>query len=312
MVALLAGLRLGPTGYFWTMAANGKGGAQASVPHRMQVLEGHQGAIYDLCMLEDGALVSAGGDGFLVRWSASEEGLKESGEAMARSESPVFSICALPDGGVRMGNAVGQVIDVEAGGQWRARRQHEGPATVVMPEGSGGADGCWFGQGEVDTTARFPGRIRAATRHGRACWIGTSEGALQDLDGGWSLQAHDGAVRAILPWPGKEAFATVGADGRMRLWSGAAADGPAPLLTMDVHKGAVYRAVASPDGRRVATCSRDRSVAIWDAANLDLHVRLMQPEYPGHRKSVNALCWLDARRLASAGDDGRILLWYIP
>lgn len=279
---------------------------------QVQELEGHQGAVYDLCRLPDGALASVGGDGFLVRWNRDGDRMAVRGEAQARSDAPLFALCALPDGGVRMGNAEGEVIDVVGEGQWTSHRRHEGPVSIVLQEGSGGVDGCWLGDGETVPLIRVSGRIRAAVRLGSGLWIGTSDGEVIHQATGRIVQAHEGAVRAILAWPDKAAMATAGADGRLRLWKHGPDGGLQPVVTLDAHRGAVYRAEASPDGRWVATASRDRSVAVWNAANLELQVRLVRPAYPGHRRSVNALCWLDEHRLATAGDDGRILLWTLP
>ena len=138
--------------------------------------------------------------------------------------------------------------------------------------------------------------------------LGTHLGRIHDVKTGWVLHAHEGSVRVLLPWPGKPAVATAGVDGRLKLWS-TAKEPWSELLSIEAHKGAIYRAVASPDGRWVATASRDKSVAVWDATTLELAARLQGPGMKGHTRSVNALLWTDVDTLISGGDDRRILVW---
>lgn len=94
----------------------------------------------------------------------------------------------------------------------------------------------------------------------------------------------------------------------MKLWS-TSKEGWTALLSLDAHKGAIYRIAPSPGGEWVATASRDKSVAIWSASSLELVARLQGPGMKGHTRSVNALAWIDADTLVTGGDDRRILLW---
>ena len=64
----------------------------------------------------------------------------------------------------------------------------------------------------------------------------------------------------------------------------------------------------SPDGRRLASASFDRSIKVWDAGTgqevLTLH---------GHDDRVWSVAWSpDGRRLASTSDDGTVRIWGVP
>jgi WD40 repeat protein len=272
-----------------------------------QTLSGHQGAVYDLTVDTQGALWSAGGDGWLVRWAKEPAGWSTQGEAMVRTEGALYAVDSGATG-VVAGGADGGLV------QWASEETlilpgHQGGTYMMNGSHSGGADGKlrhWPSQEVVGTV---PGRIRshAALKEGHV--VGTHEGILYHLKQGWSQTLHKGSLRAILPWPGKEAWGTVGADGTLCVWRASNDTGWTLLLRIDAHKGAIYRLQASPDGRWVATASRDRSVAVWDADTLTLNQRLAKPQSEGHIRSVNALSFLGPNVLASAGDDGRILIW---
>ena len=275
----------------------------------LQNLEGHQGAVYDLCADGAGGLLSAGGDGWIARWNREGDRWATHGQAVARLNAPIFSLVQHADGPLRAGTGEGDVIDIQNDGQWSGRAVHQGATCVVTEQGSGGADGRWVPADADRSEFVFPGRVRCVLHGGAEAWVGTSEGRIHSFEGGWKVEAHEGAVRGLMEWPGKQALASVGGDGRMKIWKRTAEAGLEMVLSVDAHKGSAYRIAASPDGQWVATCSRDRSVALWNARDLSLVVRLARPAWEGHIRSVNALCWLDHHHLASAGDDGRILIW---
>ncbi len=61
----------------------------------------------------------------------------------------------------------------------------------------------------------------------------------------------------------------------------------------------------SPDGRTLATASRDHSIRLWDVDTGTERRRL-----EGHRGTVTSLAWsADSKRLASGSNDGTALVW---
>ncbi|MBO5963509.1 MAG: PD40 domain-containing protein, partial [Bacteroidales bacterium] len=77
------------------------------------------------------------------------------------------------------------------------------------------------------------------------------------------------------------------------------------LQTLKGHYKKVYSVNWSPDGRYLASGSKDKNVIIWDAKSGEELQTLK-----GHYKRVNSVRWSpDGRYLASGSKDGIIKIW---
>ncbi|KAL5531874.1 hypothetical protein ACEPAF_5437 [Sanghuangporus sanghuang] len=78
------------------------------------------------------------------------------------------------------------------------------------------------------------------------------------------------------------------------------------IKVLEGHRGNVYSVVFSPDGKRIASGSADRTVRIWDADSGEV----VSGPFEGHADSVNSVAFSpDGKRVASGSQDSTIRVW---
>src|SRR5262249_3795623 len=84
--------------------------------------------------------------------------------------------------------------------------------------------------------------------------------------------------------------------------------GGAPELVLNIdHVGEITAIAVSPDSRRIASGSRDRTVKLWDAAT----GRLL-PTLTGHRQPVPSVtCSAEGGTVYSGSRDGTVKAWVV-
>ena len=100
---------------------------------------------------------------------------------------------------------------------------------------------------------------------------------------------------SLLPTPGN-LVVTGGHEGKLAWWN-ALDGGPAPVRTIDAHKGYIRAIAVSPDGRFIATGGNDNFVRVWSAADGTL-----VKELAGHTRHVYNVAFHPSGTALISGD----------
>lgn len=276
----------------------------------IRMLQGHQGAVYDVhWSAAHQAWFSAGGDGIVAQWV---EGQTD-GVARLHMNGACYAVSSWKES-IVAGSANGHVA------LWHPDRtvhlsQHSSPVfslhetedgLLLVGDGAGTIR-AWTLNGDEPTFA-----WTCQTSHGKARHMAPHpDGTLVAWEaGGWSIvdhqgqngtwhQAHEGSCYWALWHEEKQAVLSGGQDGHLSVQTTADLS-----LSIPIHQSAVYRGLIHGD--RLLTASRDKSVKMWRITDLEPSGRMERL----HARSINALAigGADLDQFATAGDDRLIKL----
>ena len=299
-------------------------GAKITVKEYTQ-LEGHKQGVYALLNLRGSSvIVSAGGDGAVVKWDLDETGPVRmnpepsvAGVLFAQLPEPVFCLMEGLDGVIWAGTQGGLVFKLVSG---------EAPRMIKLGTSSvffisrwmDGKIAVGLGSGELvflDDELQLLDRKSLGKKSLRCCLgdrglIGGSDGLIWRLDSQGDILKRWDANSPSVFCLAEDSEGDIVSGGRdaLLMWMGE--DGELKQ-EIKAHLFTIH-ALAGSDLGWLASGSMDKTVKVWDRNSGALLKVIDREKYPsrGHSHSVNALCWV-GRLLASAGDDKIIRIWEV-
>lgn len=288
-------------------------------------LKGHNGAVYKVFFGEDSdVFYSAGGDGWIVKWSLQNEG---EGQLMIKDDDNLLTGIINDEVRFYIGTLQGNLLFANPLSKTARKISHHRKGLFDIKIANNklltvGGDGVFS---EWDKTTLQPlhsikinekgfrkilcdsknNIVTLAGRDGHLYRIDLSSKKVFDI----IKDVHNGPVFALIKDEEKGTYITGGLD--------------ATLKIVDIEKSRVIKEIPAhtytindislhPSGQIFATAARDRTVRLWQVSNQKLLKVLDWQKFKGHEHSVNTITWdATGEYLISGSDDRTICIWNV-
>ncbi|HEY9311993.1 hypothetical protein [Williamsia sp.] len=311
------------------------------------VVDGHEGAVYDVAINNRDLVATASYDRTIRLWQESGAGLPTPvGPPLTGHQSWITSVEYSADGRTLFsgdGNGVIQVWDVAD--PINARLRSDTPLTghtgavyqiAVRPEADGATR--WIATAGDDHTARLwnleTGQTQVLAGHtdalrslsfspdGKTLVTGSDDRTAIVWDTtdpsiptrlGSPMTGYDATVHAVRFSPDGSLLATASDDQTLRMWSMANREATTPLGTpIEAHAAAIWSLEFNHDGSLLATASWDGTAKVWSLIDPARPEMLGQP-LTGSSGGLTTVAFAGpSGRLITGGQDGAIRFWTLP
>lgn len=289
---------------------------------------GHSGAIYCMTVMNHGKfLLTGGADKVVAMWDLQDFMPQK---FAIKTEHSIYSLLYLKAlNHLLIGTSIGgiHIIDLNAKQEIRHLKLHDKPIFSLKATSSEDrvVATCSDGSVSVWKTAEYSllqhlffshEKVRqvAIDNQDAAAAVACGDGrvvvfSLEDYSILFDFKAHELGSNAVCFHPTKPILVSGGKDAYLKFWN--TADFEAKPYSVAAHNYPIYGIDFNSNGSYLATCSRDKTVKIWDGSTFDLLHRIDKKTAEGHLNSVNCMLWTGANILVSAGDDRSAIAWQI-
>lgn len=291
---------------------------------KVAVYTGHKDCLYTLGYLESKqTFFSSGADGLVVGWEVENPDL---GKVVAQVKNTVYTICTLPNTDFIL---VGQnfegihLIDLTKNAITKSTKISEAAIFDIKVWDNkifvATGDGTLVVLNLTDFTTLA--RIKDSTEYARALAVnkkskeiavGYSDNCIRIYDTDtFQLKrtwvAHKNSVFTLSFTPDYTYLLSGSRDAHLNSWD--AENAYTPHDSIVAHMYTINHIAFNKSGKFFATCSKDKSIKIWDAKTFRLIKVIDKARHAGHGTSVNKLFWSDENTLFSCSDDHSISKW---
>lgn len=289
--------------------------------HKVLEIREHAQAIFGCCSTDFEQVFTCSADGFVVSWNLNS-GIQN--PFVVKTSYPTYAIeCSEETLFVGLNNGDLHWIDIATKREIKYFSQHKSAIfslkydsknKLLISTDSEGYVGIWdVSNAVLAMFFQIPcGKIRSVcfNQNSSEISIGGQNGVVYQFETQFLNQtneffAHKEGVSSLSYHPNKQGIILSGGkDAFLRGWDLVNNE---KICAFPAHLFAIYGIQFSPDACQFATCSRDKSIKIWDSDTFEI-VQKIDYKSGGHQHSVNAIIWTN-HGLVSVSDDRRLILW---